>query len=162
MNNSHLTFPLNWCYSENWQPSIWFPLNSVNWLLQMVLDLMFTFKCCSFEKNQITCTQLGAIHFTNVISLMPSVLSITCWPVLHTHLILPHNCYTDFVLVVVFMSTLWVPKCRSTENWGFWPYKLNPVGVPLVQLYACTKVSTMSLQLDIVFGGKVPSIFINV
>ena len=36
------------------------------------------------------------------------------------------------------------------------------MAVLLVQLYACTHVGTMSLQLDFLFDGKVPWIFINV
>ena len=38
---------------------------------------------------------------------------------------------------------------------------MNPIALLLVQLYACTNVGMMSLQLDFPFGVKVPSMIIN-
>ena len=50
------------------------------------------------------------------------------------------------------MSAFWVPKYILTRSQGFLPYiklyGLNPVAVLLVQLYACTNIGTMFLQLD--------------
>ena len=66
---------LHWCCSENWQPNIWLPLYSISGLLPMILELTFTFRSPSFEKNHITHMLLGAFHFMIVILVMPFVLS---------------------------------------------------------------------------------------
>ena len=49
-------------------------------------------------------------------------LSMTILVVLYARFNLSHNCFVNLVLVVAFMSALWVPKYRLTESWDFCPY----------------------------------------
>ena len=69
----HLTFSCNWGDLENWQPGIWFPINTIYGIYPTVLDLVFALKGCPLEKKLVTNSELGASYSVIIGSLISLV-----------------------------------------------------------------------------------------
>ena len=92
-------------------PSMWYMVSSQwCWILGLPLKAVLLRRTMSPTPNRMHLILWLWFHLCLLFS-----FSMICWAVLHAYFTLPHNCCTNLVLVVAYMSVFWVPNTDQLE-----------------------------------------------